>query len=91
MGKKIANSAYEMTPTTMVLKSLEKSKSINVSHSRKKRKINQYTLEGKFIATFESGNKCAEILGLDQSAISRVCNPNISNYKTVGGFIFKYK
>ena len=51
--------------------------------------VEQYDLQGNLLNTFPSTKEAARVLGLDASAISKVCRG--VKYKTHGGFVFKYK
>lgn len=64
------------------------SKTLTGRKSLTAKKVNQYTLNGLFIRSFNSATEAAKELNLTQSNISRVCN-KIRN-KT-GGFIFKWE
>jgi hypothetical protein len=50
-------------------------------------KVNQYSLDGKFIKTWNSLTKAAKALNCSQPHISDVCN---GKRKTTGGYIWKY-
>lgn len=50
-------------------------------------KVNQYTLDGKFIKTWKSIVAVEKKLGISASAISKAC---VGKHKTSGGFIWKY-
>lgn len=52
-------------------------------------KVFQYTSEGKFIREWESANEVNRCLGFNSSSISECCRGK--RYKTVGGYIWKYK
>lgn len=49
--------------------------------------INQYDLNGNFIATYPSIREAARILSLDSSSITKACKGKV---KTCGGFKFSY-
>ena len=49
--------------------------------------VDQYSLNGEYIASFKSTREAAQQLGLDSSTISKVCR---GKNKTHGNFIFKY-
>lgn len=51
------------------------------------KKVEQLSLEGKYIATFDSCAEAARVLNLDSSTISKVCR---GKNKSHGGFLFKY-
>lgn len=50
--------------------------------------IDQFSKEGKYIATYPSAREAARILNLDSSTIIKVCR---GKNKSHGGYIFKYK
>lgn len=53
-----------------------------------KTKVNQYTVDGKFIQSFESCSEAARSIGLkNNSPIVQVCK---GIAKTSGGFVWKY-
>lgn len=52
-------------------------------------KVDQYSLEGKFIQTWESATECGKYFG-SQSLISAVCNQKESILSAYG-FLFKYR
>lgn len=52
-------------------------------------KVFQYTSEGKFIREWESASEVNRCLGFNSSSISECCRGK--RYKTVGGYIWKYK
>lgn len=54
----------------------------------RKKAVNQYTIDGAMVATFESIKNAAETLGLDDGNISRCCK---GLRKTYRGFVWKYK
>ena len=56
-------------------------------NSYRHRKVNQYTLDGKFIKTFECIKDATLSLGKNKSAIWKACR---GEYKTSLGFIWKY-
>jgi hypothetical protein len=51
------------------------------------KKINQYTIEGVFIKTWESAKEVENVLKISRFAISQVL---IGNNKTSGGFKWEY-
>lgn len=63
----------------------------NIRHSVYQRscKINQYTLDGEFIKTWESSKQIKRELGYHQSSIIQCCKGN-KNYSHVGGFKWEY-
>ena len=52
------------------------------------KEVDQFTLDGKYIATFPSVREAARELKLDSSTISKVCR---GVNKSHGGFTFRYK
>lgn len=58
-------------------------------NKQNKRKIDQYSKEGKFIKTWNSCMEIERTLGIGNSHISRVCR-GVKDRKTAGGFIWKY-
>jgi hypothetical protein len=67
-----------------------KYKKMNSRHGNTKAKkaVEQYSLDGKYIQTFESVTKASENVKLHQSSISLAAS---GKTKTAGGFIWKYK
>lgn len=70
------------------------SKSDNIKHAfyvlwNWVKSVDQYDLNWKFIQSFDSMAKAARILRLDNSWISKCCNPK-NPKKTVWWYIFKY-
>jgi hypothetical protein len=67
-----------------------KYKRMNSRHGNPKAKkpVDQYSLDGKYIQTFESITKAAENAKLHQSSISQAIS---GKTKSSGGFIWKYK
>lgn len=68
-------------------------KSDNISERNRRvlsKSILQYNKNGKFIKEWKNGYEIQNVLGFSHSNIANVCN-NIGSYKTVGGFIWKYK
>lgn len=55
---------------------------------RPHRPVNQYTLEGIFIKTYDNAKIASEITGIDSSCISKVCK---KKRKTAGGYFWKYE
>lgn len=49
--------------------------------------INQYTLDGKFVRSWESPKEAADDLGFDASHISKVCRGDRKSHQ---GFVWKY-
>ena len=58
-----------------------------VYFGKKARKVNQYTLEGKFIKTYRSINEAARQTKSKQGNICRVCQ---GKHKQHNNFIWKY-
>lgn len=54
---------------------------------RKGKKVNQYTKEGVFIQSWNSGTEAAKALNIPQSSISLCCK---GKYGSAGGFIWQY-
>ena len=52
------------------------------------KKVLQFDVNGKFIAEWESLTLAAKQLSICKASISQCCN---GNYKTAGGYIWKYK
>lgn len=57
--------------------------------NKKSIKVQQYDLNNNLIKTFFSLNEAAKEMGVAQISIARASNPNITNYKTCKGFIWK--
>lgn len=57
--------------------------------NKKSIKVQQYDLNNNLIKTFFSLNEEAKEIGVAQISIARASNPNITNYKTCKGFIWK--
>ena len=53
-------------------------------------KVNQYSLEGKFIKTWGSIREAGKYYKVAPTNIGRVCDLNVPNKVTCGGFIWKY-
>ena len=53
-----------------------------------KKQVEQYDLEGNFIATFNGAREASRILGITSSSIIQCCN---GKFKQTKGYIFKYK
>ena len=62
----------------------------NYNKKEKSFAVIQYTIDGKFIAEYSSTNDAAIAIGASQGNISSCCAGR-KYYKTVKGFIFKYK
>lgn len=52
------------------------------------KEVEQWDLDGNYIATFPSAREASRVLNLDSSTISKVCR---GKNKSHGGFFFKYK
>lgn len=52
-------------------------------------KVQQFDLNNNLIKTFYSLNEAAKEIGVSQFSIARASNPNVTNYKTCKGFIWK--
>lgn len=52
-----------------------------------KKKIDQYTIDGEYVKTWESAMDAARELEIDNSAIGKCCK---GKYKSVGGFIWRF-
>lgn len=50
----------------------------------------QYTMDGKFVAEYESTVDACKKTGINHSNISRCCN-GIKHYKSAGGYLWRYK
>ena len=53
-------------------------------------KVNQYNLDGSYIATFESFSAASIAVGISHTTIRAVCDPKNLKAKTAGGFVWKY-
>lgn len=51
------------------------------------RPVYQYTLNGEFVAEYESGTAAAKAIGVSQASISLCCSGKL---KKTGGYVFKY-
>ena len=58
----------------------------NIDYSQSK-PVNQYSLDGIYIATYKSIKEASKQTGINQGDISCCCR---GKYKTSGGFIWKY-
>lgn len=54
---------------------------------KKSKPINQYSMDGEFIKTWDSASEAMKVLGIDKSSIGRVCN---GKNKSAGGFKWCY-
>ena len=60
-------------------------------HSEKlMKKVNCYSLNNEFINIYESLSEAARQTPATYQAISKCCSGKYNNYKTAGGFIWKY-
>lgn len=57
--------------------------------NKKNIKVQQYDLNNNLIKIFNSMNEAAKEIGVAQFSIARASNPNVTNYKTCKGFIWK--
>ena len=57
--------------------------------NKKSIKVQQFDLDNNLIKTFCSLNEAAKEIGVTQISIARASNPNVTNYKTCKGFIWK--
>lgn len=65
---------------------------LKVSHPNKKRKINQYNKQGRYLKTFDSASDAIKELKdvkLHYSAITKSCK-DLTNAITSGGYLWKY-
>lgn len=60
----------------------------NIDHSRSKL-VNQYTLDGHYVATYKSTMEASRQTGVKSSSICLCCLGH-PNYSHAGGFIWKY-
>lgn len=67
-------------------RNLRSSKS-NINHPKKSKQINQYSIDGKFIRSFQSMSEIYRQLNFCQTHICRCCKGKIN---TAYGFIWKY-
>jgi hypothetical protein len=52
------------------------------------RKVNQYSINGELIKTWDYINQAAEAIGIHHANISACCRGRL---KTSGGFVWKYE
>jgi hypothetical protein len=69
------------------INNLEWTKGSREQYRYHRKKISQYTKDGKYIKTFPSIITAAKILSLDDSSISNCLN---GKHKTAGNFIWRY-
>lgn len=53
----------------------------------RERKINQYSIDGQLLKTWESARDAQNVLGIFESNINKCCNGHIKTYK---GYVWKY-
>lgn len=70
-------------------KDIGNTKDIEYQSIRGRRKVNQYTLNGKFIKTWKSLTEASKLLGVGNRG-SNIINVCRGRQKTTGGFIWKY-
>ena len=61
---------------------------ISKAHDKRKIPVSQYTIEGVFIASYESIHEAQRLTNIDKKTISRCCR---GIQKTAGGFKWTYK
>jgi group I intron endonuclease len=61
---------------------------LNVKARVRNRRVLQYTLDGEYVATFNSANDAADVMKVSYSAIYNVC---IGKLKSLRGFIWKFE
>ena len=61
----------------------------NRGSEKRKKKVAQYDLNGKFVATYNSIGDASMQTGLCSNGIGQCCSKN-KKYSTVGGFIWKF-
>lgn len=59
------------------------------NNSPKSKKVNQYSISGEYIKSWDCIMDIQRELNINQAGISRVCMNN-TNQKTAGGYIWKY-
>lgn len=52
------------------------------------RPIEQYSLDGKYVATYSSAQEASEVLGIEYSSIKSAASQTKKQHKTSGGFIW---
>lgn len=52
--------------------------------------VNQYTVEGEYIATFCNASEASRKTGINRSGIQRCCNKKDTKYKTAGGCLWEF-
>jgi group I intron endonuclease len=83
-GKKLTNEAREHLSKL----AKERYKNNNIQNKNCV-KVQQFDLNNNLIKTFYSLSEAAKEIGVAQFSIARASNPNITNYKTCKGFIWK--
>ena len=61
---------------------------LSKTHDKRKIPVSQYTIEGVFIASYESIHEAQRLTNIDKNTISRCCR---GIQKTAGGFKWTYK
>ena len=61
---------------------------LSKAHDKRKIPVSQYTIEGVFIASYESIHEAQRLTNIDKNTISRCCR---GIQKTAGGFKWTYK
>lgn len=74
---------------TLKKSSKVKQAKIDMWKTRTRRNINQYTIDGNFIKTWESVPLAAKELNINSSCINKICSQKY-NLKSVKGFMFRY-
>lgn len=78
--------SYEVLSKQDVIERFQKSATYRQNNKLSK-KVNQYDLNGNFIASYPSAREASRQLGISQSLISSVCR---GEHPHTHGFIFKY-
>lgn len=63
---------------------------INSKYAHNCQPVNQYDMDGTLMHTYSSAKEAERVTGIDQSSIRKCCKGE-GNYKSAGGFIWKYK
>lgn len=61
---------------------------LEIAHKKNEKPILQYTLNGEFVAEYDSAVKAQKTTKIPQSSISNCC---LNKRKTAGGYIWKFK
>lgn len=81
-------SDYQKTLISNTVKAQhEKEKQLGIKRNIPRKAVNQYSLDGEFIKTYESGRIAALQLGLQPIGISNCCN---NKRKMCGGYIWRF-